>query len=113
MPQISERTENVYSVFSRQQSSDIYNLFSQINMQYLIISFKDCVNTHSECDILNIWDDIQPAYKKYPQFCSELMNKNIPSFLKVYSSGNYGIIKMFSQSVQINLKPVKMQEKNI
>lgn len=41
------------------------------------------------------------------------MNKNIPSFLKVYSSGNYGIIKMFSQSVQIYLKPVKMQEKNI
>ncbi|KAL5275783.1 DPY19L1 family protein [Megaselia abdita] len=46
MPQISERTEHVYSVFSRQQSSDIYNLFSQINMQYLIISFKDCISTN-------------------------------------------------------------------
>lgn len=66
-----------------------------------------------ECDLLSIWDDIQPAYRKYPQFCSELAIKNIPSFLKVFTNDYYAIIKMFSQSVQINLKYNKMPEKQI
>ncbi|XP_004518866.1 C-mannosyltransferase dpy-19 homolog [Ceratitis capitata] len=112
MRHISERTEHVYSVFSRQQSSDIYNQCSQLKVQYLIISLQDCNNDiRDECDLLSIWDDMQPSYRKYPQFCSELAHKNIPSFLKVFSNDFYGIIKMFSQSVQINLKPSKMPEK--
>ncbi|XP_050328547.1 C-mannosyltransferase dpy-19 homolog isoform X1 [Bactrocera neohumeralis] len=109
---IHERTEHVYSVFSRQQSSDIYNQYSQLKVQYLIISLQDCSNEiRDECDLLSIWDDLQPSNRKYPQFCSELANKNIPSFLKVFSNDYYGIIKMFSQSVQINLKLSKMPEK--
>lgn len=109
---IHERNEHVYSVFSRQQSSDIYNQYSQLKVQYLIISLKDCSNEiRDECDLLSIWDDLQPSNRKYPQFCSELANKNIPSFLKVFSNDYYGIIKMFSQSVQINLKLSKMPEK--
>uniref|UniRef100_A0A1I8N6G9 Uncharacterized protein n=1 Tax=Musca domestica TaxID=7370 RepID=A0A1I8N6G9_MUSDO len=114
MKQISERTEHVYSIFSRQQSSDIYNQCSQLKIQYLIITVKDCENHISnECDLLSIWDDMQPAYRKYPQFCSELAVKNIPSFLKVFTNDYYAIIKMFSQSVQINLKYNKMPEKQM
>lgn len=114
MHQISERTESIYSVFSRQQSSEIYNQCSQLKIQYLILSFNDCSNAaNDECDILTIWDEMQPAYRKYPQFCSELASKNVPSFLKVFSNKNYGIIKMFSQSVQLNLKQNKMPEKYI
>ncbi|XP_055911172.1 C-mannosyltransferase dpy-19 homolog [Eupeodes corollae] len=112
MHQISERTESIYSVFSRQQSSEIYNQCSQLKIQYLILSFSDCSNAaNDECDILTIWDEMQPAYRKYPQFCSELASKNVPSFLKVFSNKYYGIIKMFSQSVQLNLKQNKMPEK--
>ncbi|XP_017466413.1 PREDICTED: C-mannosyltransferase dpy-19 homolog [Rhagoletis zephyria] len=112
MKHINERTEHVYTVFSRQQSSDVYNQCSQLKVQYLIISIQDCSNEiRDECDVLSIWDDLQPSYRKYPQFCSELVNKNIPSFLKVFSNDYYGIIKMFSQSVQINLKHSKMPEK--
>ncbi|XP_023306659.2 C-mannosyltransferase dpy-19 homolog [Lucilia cuprina] len=114
MRQISERTEHVYSIFSRQQSSDIYNQCSQLKIQYLIVTLSDCNNeTRDECDLLTIWDDMQPAYRKYPQFCSELAVKNIPSFLKVFTSDYYAIIKMFSQSVQINLKFNKMPEKQM
>ncbi|KAM7348849.1 C-mannosyltransferase dpy-19 homolog [Cochliomyia hominivorax] len=114
MRQISERTEHVYSIFSRQQSSDIYNQCSQLKIQYLIVTLNDCNNeTRDECDLLTIWDDMQPAYRKYPQFCSELAVKNIPSFLKVFTSDYYAIIKMFSQSVQINLKYNKMPEKQM
>ncbi|XP_061401856.1 C-mannosyltransferase dpy-19 homolog [Musca vetustissima] len=114
MKQISDRTEHVYSIFSRQQSSDIYNQCSQLKIQYLIITVKDCENHISdECDLLSIWDDMQPAYRKYPQFCSELAVKNIPSFLKVFTNDYYAIIKMFSQSVQINLKYNKMPEKQM
>ncbi|XP_065363246.1 C-mannosyltransferase dpy-19 homolog [Calliphora vicina] len=114
MRQISERTEHVYSMFSRQQSSDIYNQCSQLKIQYLIVALSDCNNeTRDECDLLTIWDDMQPAYRKYPQFCSELAVKNIPSFLKVFTSDYYAIIKMFSQSVQINLKYNKMPEKQM
>lgn len=114
MHQISERTESIYSVFSRQQSSEIYNQCSQLKIQYLILSFNDCSNAaNDECDILTIWDEMQPAYRKYPQFCSELASKNVPSFLKVFSNKYYGIIKMFSQSVQLNLKQNKMPEKHI
>ncbi|XP_055844031.1 C-mannosyltransferase dpy-19 homolog [Episyrphus balteatus] len=114
MHQISERTESIYSVFSRQQSSEIYNQCSQLKIQYLILSFSDCSNAaNDECDILTIWDEMQPAYRKYPQFCSELASKNVPSFLKVFSNKYYGIIKMFSQSVQLNLKQNKMPEKHI
>lgn len=69
--------------------------------------FRVC---RDDCDILSIWDDKQPAFRKYPQFCHELLHKNVPSFLKVYANDNYGIIKMFSQSVQINLKHNKMPE---
>uniref|UniRef100_A0A1A9W8P8 Uncharacterized protein n=1 Tax=Glossina brevipalpis TaxID=37001 RepID=A0A1A9W8P8_9MUSC len=112
--QMSDRTEHVYSVFSRQQSSDIYNQCSQLKIQYLILSINDCTNEISdECDLLSIWDDMQPAYRKYPQFCSELLHKNIPSFLKVFSDEKYAIIKMFSHSVQINLKFSKMPEKDM
>ncbi|KAI9582272.1 C-mannosyltransferase dpy-19 homolog [Glossina fuscipes] len=112
--QMSDRTEHVYSVFSRQQSSDIYNQCSQLKIQYLILSTNDCTNEiNDECDLLSIWDDMQPAYRKYPQFCSELLNKNIPSFLKVFSNEKYAIVKMFSHSVQINLKFNKMPEKDM
>lgn len=76
----------------------------------MFINFFLCRN---ECDLLTIWDDMQPAYRKYPQFCSELAVKNIPSFLKVFTSDYYAIIKMFSQSVQINLKYNKMPEKQM
>ncbi|KAH8385452.1 hypothetical protein KR093_002225 [Drosophila rubida] len=111
MRQMAERTEHVYSVYSRQQSSDIYNQCAQLKIQYLIISLDECTNeVRDDCDILSIWDDKQPAFRKYPQFCHELLNKNVPSFLKVYANENYGIIKMFSQSVQINLKHNKMPE---
>lgn len=41
----SERTEHVYSIFSRQQSSDIYNQCSQLKIQYLIITVNDCENS--------------------------------------------------------------------
>ncbi|XP_037932147.1 C-mannosyltransferase dpy-19 homolog [Teleopsis dalmanni] len=44
MRQISDRTEHVYSIFSRQQSSDIYNQCSQLKIQYVIITLKDCTN---------------------------------------------------------------------
>ncbi|EDV99810.1 C-mannosyltransferase dpy-19 homolog [Drosophila grimshawi] len=111
MRQMAERTEHVYSVYSRQQSSEIYNQCTQLKIQYLIISLDECSNeVQDDCDILSIWDDKQPAFRKYPQFCHELLNKNVPSFLKVYANENYGIIKMFSQSVQINLKHNKMPE---
>ncbi|EDW65977.1 C-mannosyltransferase dpy-19 homolog [Drosophila virilis] len=111
MRQMAERTEHVYSVYSRQQSSDIYNQCTQLKIQYLIISLDECSNeVRDDCDILSIWDDKQPAFRKYPQFCHELLHKNVPSFLKVYANDNYGIIKMFSQSVQINLKHNKMPE---
>ncbi|XP_030381938.1 C-mannosyltransferase dpy-19 homolog [Scaptodrosophila lebanonensis] len=114
MRQVAERTEHVYSVYSRQQSSDIYNQCAQLKIQYLIISLDECTNeVRDDCDILSIWDDKQPAYRKYPQFCHELLHKNVPSFLKVYANDNYGIIKMFSQSVQINLKHNKMPEMSI
>ncbi|ALC49371.1 CG6659 [Drosophila busckii] len=111
MRQMSERTEHVYSVYSRQQSSDIYNQCAQLRIQYLIISLDECTNeVRDDCDILSIWDDKQPAYRKYPQFCHELLQKNVPSFLKVYANEKYGVIKMFSQSVQINLKHNIMPE---
>lgn len=115
MRQISETTEHVYSIFSRQQSSDIYNQCSQLHIQYLIITLNDCEDkiSNNECDLLSIWDDMQPAYRKYPQFCSEVAVTNIPSFLKVFTSDYYAIIKMFSQSVQINLKYNKMPEKQM
>ncbi|XP_055384848.1 C-mannosyltransferase dpy-19 homolog [Condylostylus longicornis] len=113
MRQISGRTEKIYSVFSRQESSEIFNHFSQLKIQYLVLSFNDCSNSSSfdECDILTIWDEIQPTFRKYPQFCAELFNKNIPSFLKIFANKNFGIIKMFSQSVQLNLRYNKMSEK--
>eukprot|EP00099_Drosophila_melanogaster_P017350 NP_573317.1 uncharacterized protein Dmel_CG6659, isoform A [Drosophila melanogaster] len=114
MRQIAERTEHVYSVYSRQQSSDIYNQCAQLKIQYLIISLDECTNeVRDDCDLLAIWDDKQPAYQKYPQFCHELLHKNVPSFLKVFANDHYGIIKMFSQSVQINLKHNKMPEMSI
>lgn len=109
---ISERTDAIYSVFSRQQSSDIYNQCSQLKLQYLIVSLNKCSNsTDDECDMLSIWDEMQPSHRKHSQFCTELVNKNIPSFLKVFSNGHYGIIKMFSQSVQLSLKYHKLPEK--
>ncbi|KAH8367718.1 hypothetical protein KR084_001895 [Drosophila pseudotakahashii] len=114
MRQMADRTEHVYSVYSRQQSSDIYNQCAQLKIQYLIISLDECTNeVRDDCDLLAIWDDKQPAYQKYPQFCHELLHKNVPSFLKVYANDHYGIIKMFSQSVQINLKHNKMPEMSI
>ncbi|XP_043659223.1 C-mannosyltransferase dpy-19 homolog [Drosophila teissieri] len=114
MRQMAERTEHVYSVYSRQQSSDIYNQCAQLKIQYLIISLDECTNeVRDDCDLLAIWDDEQPAYQKYPQFCHELLHKNVPSFLKVFANDHYGIIKMFSQSVQINLKHNKMPEMSI
>ncbi|KAH8323864.1 hypothetical protein KR067_008567 [Drosophila pandora] len=114
MRQMGERTEHVYSIYSRQQSSDIYNQCARLKIQYLIISLDECTNeVRDDCDVLAIWDEKQPAYRKYPQFCHELLHKNVPSFLKVYANDHYGIIKMFSQSVQINLKHNKMPEMSI
>lgn len=34
----------MYSVYSRQQSSDIYNQCAQLKIQYLIISLDECTN---------------------------------------------------------------------
>lgn len=102
---------NIWLYLSR-IATTIFGIYFLYKMYMKVHTYMRFISYYSdECDLLSIWDDMQPSYRKYPQFCSELAHKNIPSFLKVFSNDFYGIIKMFSQSVQINLKPSKMPEK--
>lgn len=50
-----------------------------------------------------IWDFIDPDNKKNTQFCVELFEKPHSNFLIVFSNEKYLVIKIFSQSVELEL----------
>lgn len=65
------------------------------------------------CDYLSLWDKLKPGNKQNPQFCSDVLVKNVPSFLIVFRNEHYAIIKIFSQSIQLNLEKTKLPEQFI
>lgn len=50
-----------------------------------------------------IWDFIDPGNKKNSQFCVDLFEKPESNFLVVFSNEKYLVIKIFSQSVELEL----------
>jgi Q-cell neuroblast polarisation len=76
-----------------------------MKVQYMIIPYSDCFNASSTgIKIADIWDYVDQENRNNIQFCVELYKKINPSFLKVYENDKYLIIKMFSLSIQLELK---------
>lgn len=60
-----------------------------------------------------IWDAIDPENKNNLQFCADLFQKTNPSFLKVFVNDKYLVIKIFSQTVELELKKNNLLEYNM
>lgn len=93
--------------------------FSFFNLGYDLIICKlrnvyfllfVCFYFSDQCDLLSIWDDLQPAFRNQAQFCSEMIIDKTPASWNVYINDHYAIVMMFSQSVQIHLKEYKLAE---
>lgn len=68
---------------------------------------------HSNCKLANIWDNNQPEYRDNIQFCAELFQKKVSNFIKVFISEKYLILKLFSRSVELELKNMNLKELNM
>ncbi|KAG4078203.1 hypothetical protein HA402_002255 [Bradysia odoriphaga] len=96
-----ERTKLVYSMFSKQPYTQIYNQLSRLEIQYIIVPFNECISTKRSCKILDIWDNIEPENRDNIPLCAELFKKSNPNFLRVFMNEEYFILKLFSQYVQV------------
>ncbi|KAJ6637254.1 C-mannosyltransferase dpy-19 like [Pseudolycoriella hygida] len=108
-----ERTKLVYSMFSRQPYTQIYNQLSRLEVQYIIAPLKECVSPKRRCKILDIWDDIEPENRGNVPLCAELLKKSNPNFLRVFMNEEYFILKLFSQYVQVEFGKNSLTELSI
>ena len=108
---MAERTRNIYSVFSKKTSTEIYNLLVKLRVQYVVIPYESCyLASKHGIRLLDIYDFIEPENYNNLPFCVSLFQKTNPTFLKVYENFKYIVIQIFSQSIQLELKKNNIQE---
>lgn len=104
-PDMADRTRTLYSVFSKQSSTDVYNQLVKLRVQYVVIPYESCFLASKEgIRLTDIFDYIEPENYDKKAFCVSLFQKTNPTFLKVFENLKYIVIQIFSQSIQLEFK---------
>lgn len=104
-PEMIERTKSLYSIFSKRQSTDVYNQLVKLRVQYVVIPYESCfIASKDGVRLIDIFDYIEPENYDKKAFCVSLFQKSNPSFMKVFENVKYIVIQIFSQSIQLELK---------
>lgn len=108
-PEMIERTKNLYTIFSKRSSTDIYNNLVKLRVQYVVIPYETCflASKNDGVRVIDIFDYIEPENYDKKAFCVSLFQKSNPTFLKVFENVKYIVIQIFSQSIQLELRKKK------
>lgn len=108
-PEMIERTKNLYTIFSKRSSTDIYNNLVKLRVQYVVIPYETCflASKNDGVRVIDIFDYIEPENYDKKAFCVSLFQKSNPTFLKVFENSKYIVIQIFSQSIQLELRKKK------
>ncbi|KAL7020399.1 hypothetical protein ACKWTF_011511 [Chironomus riparius] len=113
-PEMIERTKSLYSIFSKRQSTDVYNQLVKLRVQYVVIPYESCfIASKDGVRLIDIFDYIEPENYDKKAFCVSLFQKSNPSFMKVFENVKYIVIQIFSQSIQLELKKKGFPEVNM
>lgn len=110
-PDMIDRTRSLYTIFSKRQSTEIYNQLVKLRVQYVVISYESCfVGSKEGLRLIDIFDYLEPDNYDKKAFCVSLFQKHNPTFLKVFENVKYIVIQIFSQSIQLELKKKSVLE---
>lgn len=110
-PDMIEKTRSLYSIFSKRQSTEVYNQLVKLRVQYVVIPYESCfVASKDGVRLIDIFDYIEPENYDKKAFCVSLFQKSNPSFMKVFENVKYIVIQIFSQSIQLELKKKEFPE---
>lgn len=113
-PEMLERTKNLYSIYSKRSSTDIYNTLVKLRVQYVVISYESCfIGSKDGIRLIDIYDYFESENYDKKAFCMSMFQKNNPTFLKVFENVKYIVIQIFSQSIQLELKKKSFLELNM
>jgi hypothetical protein len=113
-PEMLERTKNLYSIYSKRSSTDIYNQLVKLRVQYVVISYESCfIGSKDGIRLIDIFDYFESENYDKKAFCMSMFQKNNPTFLKVFENVKYIVIQIFSQSIQLELKKKSFLEFNM
>jgi len=89
------RTMKVYSMYSRQELSEVRDTLEGMKVDYYILENSWCVRkTREGCQMPQIWDIEQPEYKDRIPACATARNNPMPYFSNVYKNDVYTILKV-------------------
>ncbi|KAG5673624.1 hypothetical protein PVAND_003653 [Polypedilum vanderplanki] len=113
-PDMIERTKSLYSIFSKRQSTEVYNQLVKLRVQFVVIPYESCfLSSKDGVRLIDIFDYIEPENYDKKAFCVSLFQKTNPTFLKVFENVKYIVIQIFSQSIQLELKKKSFPEFNM
>jgi len=100
-----ERTKAVYTVFSRREAKEVYDILASMQVNYLVLNEAWCLSTkRGGCAITELWDLEDKVNINRPPVCPILW-KNPSPFVKVFHNQEYKIFKVGSSSKRLEIPP--------
>nr|CAD7432947.1 unnamed protein product [Timema monikensis] len=99
---LRERTKKVYSAFSRKTPQEVFNILTELQVEYLVLEEAWCFRgTRGGCSLLEIWDVEDPKNVHNQPVCPILFLKNSPLFQRVFANDIYVVLRLHTQYVEI------------
>nr|CAD7260988.1 unnamed protein product [Timema shepardi] len=99
---MQERTKKVYSAFSRKTPQEVFNILTELQVEYLVLEEAWCFRgTRGGCSLLEIWDVEDPKNAHNQPVCPILFLKNSPLFQRVFANDIYVVLRLHRQYVEI------------
>ncbi|KAB7507250.1 putative C-mannosyltransferase [Armadillidium nasatum] len=99
---LRQRTKQVYSVFSRKSSQEVYEIMLSLKVNYLVIEESWCFRRSKPgCGIIDLWDSEEPQKKNLPALCPKLFHHKASPFHRIFSNEGYVVLQVPSKYVEI------------
>lgn len=96
------RTKQVYTVFSRRTSQEVYSTLLNLKVNYLVLEENWCfIRSKPGCGMVDLWDVEEPQNKQRPALCPKLYHHSPAPFHRVFANDGYVVLQVPSKYVQI------------
>lgn len=104
-----ERTKKVYSVYSRREAQDVFDILKDMKVDYLVLSRPWCLTVErAGCAMPDLWDLEEQENKSRPALCPILWKSARP-FVKVFSNQEYQILQVSPRTIQLKQTNAKQR----
>lgn len=104
-----ERTKKVYSVYSRREAQDVFDILKDMKVDYLVLSRPWCLTVErAGCAMPDLWDLEEQENKTRPALCPILWKSARP-FVKVFSNQEYQILQVSPRTIQLKQTNAKQR----